>query len=459
MAIDLRPNERGEAASLAAEEAAVTSRSPRSGPRGAFERFFVPGSFARSVLTLMTGTTIANLIPVLLSPVLTRLYAPAEFGLFAVYGGIAALLAVLATGRYEMAIVLPAEDDDAFHLLGLSLLVVGLMIVVATVAVIAFHSPLLGILRSPGLSSWLYLLPLGVLLAGAIQALTVWLNRKRAYPRIAQSRILQALLTAAAALGLARRGLGAGGLILSSLAGQTLAAVVLSFAVWRSLRGAGRTWSLRHMRAQAARYKDFPRVNALHALMDNLSVSVAVIVLSHEFGSAVVGHYSMVMRVLTAPVALIGAAITQVFYQRAAEIHNRGDSLQGLIRSLLARSVWIALPGALVLLAFAPRLFPFVFGPNWATAGTYARLLSPYMFFYFLAAPLAFVPFVLNKQLPAFFLSTAGNLLFLACLVLGGRLGSPATGFTALSIAQSVYFVVYIGWMLRIAGRPKEIAA
>src|SRR5439155_20814770 len=148
--------------------------------------------FARSVLTLMTGTTIANLIPVLLSPVLTRLYAPAEFGLFAVYGRIAALLAVLATGRYEMAIVLPAEDDDAFHLLGLSLLVVGLMIVVATVAVIAFHSPLLGILRSPGLSSWLYLLPLGVLLAGAIQALTVWLNRKRAYPRIAQSRILQA---------------------------------------------------------------------------------------------------------------------------------------------------------------------------------------------------------------------------------------------------------------------------
>ena len=403
----------------------------------------------------MTGTTLANLIPVAISPILTRLYSPSDFGLFAVYVGFAALLSVASTGRYEMAIVLPAEDDDAFNLLGLSLLVAGLATSVCAIAVLLFHSALLAVLHTPRLSPWLYLLPLGVLLAAFTQTLSYWLNRKRSYPRIAQSRILQSVASAALALALAHVGLGAGGLIVSAVAGQALGTVLLALAVWKGLRGTGLRFTRGGMRRQASRYKDFPRVNALHALFDSVSVSATVILLSHYFDSVVVGHYSLVMRVLTAPVVLVGAAITQVFYQRAAELHNRGVPLSGLIRSLLTRSVWIALPAAAVVLIGAPTLFPIVFGPNWAAAGGYARLLSPYMFFYFLAAPLAFVPFVLNKQLQSFILSATGNLLFLACIAVGGQMGRPEVGFGVLSVVQGVYFVAYIGWMLRIATQPK----
>jgi len=170
---------------------------------GLAEQLLVSGSFARSVLTLMTGTTLANLIPVAVSPVLSRLYSPAEFGLFALYAGIAALLAVAATGRYEMAIVLPAEDADAFELLGLSLLLAGAVTVVCAIAVVAFHSGLLALLRAPALAAWLWLLPLGVLLVGLAQALGSWLNRKRSYRRIAESRILQSTTTAVLGIALA----------------------------------------------------------------------------------------------------------------------------------------------------------------------------------------------------------------------------------------------------------------
>jgi O-antigen/teichoic acid export membrane protein len=318
-----------------------------------------------------------------------------------------------------------------------------------------FHSGLLTVLHTPGLSPWLYLMPLGVLLMGLAQALGYWLNRKRSYQRIAVSRILQAATTAALAIALGPTGLGPGGLILSALAGQALVTILLALAVWNGLRGTGLRFTRQRMGRQAARYKDFPRVNAVHALFDNFNASGTVILLSHYFDSVVVGHYSMVMRVLTAPVALIGTAITQVFYQRAADLHNRGGDLSGLVKSLLTRSVWIALPASAVLLIGAPTLFSIAFGPNWAAAGTYARLLSPYMFFYFLAAPLAFIPFVLNKQLQSFFLSMTGNLLFLGCIALGGRLGAPEVGFGALSIVQGIYFVTYIGWMLRIASRTK----
>jgi O-antigen/teichoic acid export membrane protein len=113
----------------------------------------------------------------------------------------------------------------------------------------------------------------------------------------------------------------------------------------------------------------------------------------------------------------------------------------------------MALPGALVLLLVGPALFRVVFGPAWEPAGRYAQLLSPYMFFAFVASPLAFLPFVLDRQWQSFLLSTTGNALFLACIAAGGALRRPEAGFAALSVVQALFFTVYIAWMLRIAGQ------
>lgn len=431
-------------------------RRPAAGLEGFRARLRTPGSFARSVLTLMTGTTVANLIPVAAAPILARLYGPADLGLFALYSGIAAVLGVAATGRYEMAIVLPADDADAFELLGLSLSLAAAVALATAMVVLLFGGVLVESLHAPMLAPWLVLLPLGVLLFGATQALGNWLNRRKAYRRLSASRILQSLATALLAIKLAEPGRGPGGLILSAVVGQALAVLWLAIVVWSSVGFSGLRFSRAGMERTARRYREFPRINALHAVLDNLASSAMLVVLAHSFGPVVVGHYSMVMRVLTAPAAFIGSAISQVFYQRAADTHNRGGDLRELVRMLLRRTVWIALPGALLLLLAAPELFRFAFGPAWDAAGRYAQTLAPWMFFSFIAAPLAFVPLVLGRQAQAFVVSTTGNVLALACIVAGGTAGSPAIAFGALSVIVSAYFVAYIGWILRIAGRPAK---
>lgn len=418
-----------------------------------------PGSFARSVLTLMTGTTLANLVPVAISPILARLYAPADFGMFALYTAVAALLAVLATGRYEMAIVLPAADTEAVELLLLALGITLAATAATAVAVVALHGVLPGLLQTPALAPWLALLPVGVLLMGTAQALTSWLNRKRDYPRIAASRMVQAVATAALMIGFARAQLGPGGLVLGALAGQALALVPLALATWAGMRGSGLRPTRAGMRAQAVKHRDFPRINALHALADNVNASVTLLLLTRAFGADVTGHYSMVLRVLTAPVAFIGTAVSQVFYQRAAELRNAGGDIGALVRRLLARSALVAVPAAVVLFAGAPWIFTTAFGAKWALAGQYARILSPYMAFAFLAAPLAFVPFVVNRQGAAFLVSVTGNALFLACIFMGSRTGRPETAFTALAIVQCLYFAGYIAWIVRIASAPPREAA
>ena len=77
--------------------------------------------FSRNVLTLMTGTTIAQAIPIAISPILTRIYTPEEFGVFALYLSIIMLFSSLVAGKYELSILIPKHDKNAKNLVLLSI--------------------------------------------------------------------------------------------------------------------------------------------------------------------------------------------------------------------------------------------------------------------------------------------------------------------------------------------------
>jgi lipopolysaccharide exporter len=118
---------------------------PRSEPSRA-------SAFAADVFKLVTGTTLAQAVAVLASPLLTRLYGPEAFGFLALFISITSILGVVACMRYELAIMLPQDDREAANLLALSLL--------STVIVSGLTVPALyfgGISSSP--SSGLQVLP------------------------------------------------------------------------------------------------------------------------------------------------------------------------------------------------------------------------------------------------------------------------------------------------------------
>lgn len=83
-------------------------------------RLLPRSAYASNVLTLMTGTSLAQAIPIAISPILTWLYSPEEFGLFALPMAAASILAVLVAGRYELLNLLPKRDRDVMHIVALS---------------------------------------------------------------------------------------------------------------------------------------------------------------------------------------------------------------------------------------------------------------------------------------------------------------------------------------------------
>ncbi|KZE30264.1 lipopolysaccharide biosynthesis protein [Crenobacter luteus] len=406
------------------------------------------GGFARNVATLAGGAAIAQFLPLAASPLLTRLYTPADFGLLSVYVAWLSALAVIATGRYELAIVLPAEAKRSANLFGLSLAVSAALS--ALLALLLWPAPgfWAALMREPALSPWLWLLPLTVGLAGATQAYTQWNNRAQRYRANAAGRLAQAL--GMTGLQLALAGFGAGGLLLGQAAGFVAALVAQALPDWRERAPWRRDVDCAGMTAVAREYAEFPRVNAVNALIGAAQDTLTVTLLLTLSGSATVGLYGLMMRVLKLPAALIGQAVAQVAYRDLAALHAAGESLAPRVRRLFALLSLLALPGALLMLAFGPALFAWVFGESWREAGEYARALSPYMLCHFVASPLGMVPLVIRRQKAALAFTVVGNGLFLATIALGLANGL-ALGATlwALSAAMTVYFLTYFAWIYK----------
>jgi O-antigen/teichoic acid export membrane protein len=402
----------------------------------------------------MTGTLISQALPFVSAPLLTRLYLPNDFGTFALYTAVASLAAIIVTGRYEMAIVLPERDSDAFNVLVLALVIsLGLSIAFASI-IIVFGNAIVSLIHKPESTRWLFLIPFSAFLTGVYNSLTYWMNRKKRFPQISISRILLSFSIVSSTLAMGLFNGGAIGLIGGSLLGQTVASCYLIWYVWKEDDGYHNDISFRTMMSKAREYQDLPKINSVHALSDVVQSSGVSFLLSAYCGDVVLGLYAFSIRVVSAPLGIIGSSIAQVFYQRASQVYRDGKDLHGLYRATIRRLILFTLPLILLFTLFAPGLFLFVFGLKWAVAGRFAQLLAPWMFFNFIVSPVSQLPIILNKQKTMFLISLFGNSLILGSIFYGADIAQDISkGFIALSVLLSIYFTGLLVWYDKITKR------
>ena len=403
----------------------------------------------------MTGTTIAQAIPIAISPILTRIYTPEDFGLFALYISVASLLSVIATGRYELAIMLPRKEDEARHLLFLSLLISFIISLTALLFITLFNQQITMLLGAPEVSNWLYLIPLSVLLTGIYQSLNYWSNRNKAYHRLAKNRVVQSSTTAFGNLSLGFSGMGSGGLISSSILGQGVATLFLSRSISKEVSPFFSKIKKIRLLALLRRYKKFPLFNLPNALIDGVRLSGINILIANLFTVAMLGQFSFAWKMLQLPISLLGKSLSQVFFQKIADT-PRG-ALHHLVQKFLIRSVFLALPLFLGIYFFATDIFTFVFGKDWKVSGEIASILAPWLYFNFLSAPLSNVLIVLNRQEVILMVSIVYMLIPL--LLLGLMTQSDLLYILQLiSLSMSLLLILYIGLIFTYTLREKHHA-
>ena len=398
----------------------------------------------------MTGTTIAQAIPIAISPILTRIYTPQDFGVFALYIGMVSFIAVVATARYEMAIVLPKSEKEAINILALSIVITLSIVFIITFIIIFFKETILNTLNANSLGNILYLVPLSILLAGLAQSFNYWSNRKEYFKNMSNAQISQSISIGVFQPLLKYIGINSG-LILGNIVGRFVSVFVLMHKFIKNDRTSLQYVKKEIMIEQMIKYKDFPLVNSLHAFSDIVRNSGSVMLISSFFGTTILGFYSLSLRVLQVPIGIIGSALGQVLYKKFSSLHNDNQLLYPYVKSIMIKLVLIALPTFGILFFIAPDLFAFVFGEKWRVAGEYSQILVPYLFINFILSPITSLPIILNQQQNFFYLSLIGNI------------GMPLIIFTTykmnldiksilliLSLSLAILYSLTLLWILKL---------
>ncbi len=366
-----------------------------------FKKFTSKSQFSRNILTLMTGTTIAQAIPIAISPILTRMYTPEEFGLFALYVAIASIFAVIVTGRYELAIMLPLKDGDAANVVLLSLLIAVFVSISLLIIIILFSMEISLMLEAEKIRPWLYLLPITTFVVGAYNSFNFWHNRKKRFINMSQSKVLQSSTMGGGQVGLGSLKVGSTGLIIGWLMGQVIALMVVLKVAWSNDRLVFKQCKRVKIIALARRYRYFPKVNLLSSVLNTASVQVPIILFSSFFSETVTGFFSLAQRILLIPMSLMGTAVGQVFLQRASELKKDKKRLKLLTLSIYKKLLIIGFFPTAVVLLFGNDLFAIVFSEKWRIAGEYAELLALWTFFVFISSPLSHLLTIYEKHAQA----------------------------------------------------------
>ena len=417
-------------------------------------------AFIKSFLTLLTGTSIAQAIPFLLSPVFSRIYSPEDFGVFALFFSIVSAFAVIAGGRYENAVVLPKKDEEAMSIIKLTFRIsiyisaVVLLIMVTSEFLVWKYFDI-----SRDMRTWLLIMPGFILMFGLTQAITNWLVRKKKFRDIATGRVVQSAVINGSMLIFGFYGLSHWGIFWGNLIGLAVFTMVLFFLFFKSAESFKIRSRDNGLKAVAKKYRDFPLANGPQALIDMFQVNGIIYLISAFFSNIITGLYSFAYRLLMSPMNLIGSSLAQVFYQTAAESYNMGHDVRPLIKKNIIVSSIIITPVLLILVIAGPSVFAIIFGENWREAGVYASILAPWFCLDFVRAPISQIPMIVGKIKKMLTFTFTGSIILVTTMLVGGIfLKDIKQTFMILSAAMSLYTLAIIIWLYRSGKNSKNTA-
>lgn len=419
-----------------------------AGLRRRFEAWLPTSRVVRRILTLASGTAMAQVITVCAMPVVTRLYTPAQLGIASLFLSFFGFWAATLSLRYEYALLIAQDDRESHvvHRLGL-FLVLGMSVLALAVLFWLRNANLLGFGLLPG---WAPFASAPILAGyGIFMVYRAWALRAGLVKEITRASIARAGASSVTQILLGFFSAGVPGLFAAQFAASWAAMLRLASAVgMHFLPSKPPHVGIDELRAVARRYAKFPMFEAPSTWVDQLGILLPVPMIASLHGAAAAGWYGLARMIIGIPNAQIGNAVADVFQMEIASavIANDASRARSLFHQL-ARKLALAglLPFAL-LSASAIWLVPWIFGAGWRDAGVAAALTAPWLYVALIVSPLSRLLSVLQAQeLKLVYDIAAVVFLAAAFVVAKSEHYSFAETVAALSVAQIAGYLVYAG--------------
>ena len=409
----------------------------------------MPSHFIRNSGTLLTGNVVAQGLAFLAYVLLLRLFTPDDFGLCNVFFSYTEVLIILSTCKYEMAIVVAPDDNEASLLARLAFrLNTQLPLLLFSVAAVM---ALTGITRSNLPAILLLLLPLLVYFTGTYRIYVFLCNRHKEYRALALgevvsvsggtvTRILFGLLAPVLNL------FHTIGLPLGSVLGKMAGHAYLHHVVCRKNHYYHPTAA--PLRPIARKYINFARYVMPRELVSSFSANLPLMWLSLYFDKPLLGLFSLALTFTQRPAGILANTFEKVLYQSSSvTVQQQLPLRRNILRFALLLGVGVAAVAAVVFL-FAEPLFVLLFGGQWVGTGYYVRCLLPWMSILVISNSLSFISSIFGTQRVDFILQVVQLLLRAVALYIGIRQGDFQLAVLLFCIVSAVVQAVQLAWYL-----------
>jgi O-antigen/teichoic acid export membrane protein len=339
-----------------------------------FTSVFLKSELLRNSSILISGTAIAQLIPILLQPILRRYFSPEIFGAYSVYQSLVGILLIVSSFRYELAIILPKKESEAISVFYLAILLNAFFNFFLLVIIIFWKAEILRFLNLSGVfGNYLYLVPVGTFLFSTYQSINYWLIRKKSFIPISINKFVRRGFEGASQVGFKFVQI-TNGLVYGDLIGQF--ANVVSGLYQAGKKGLSlRLFSIQKVQNVSIKYSEYPKFNLVPSFMSACSYLLPALLITKFYTTENTGYFDLSKLLLSIPLALISTSLSQVLLQRITE---KGKTYQSIRRDLLG-ILWfvllIVIFEIVIITFWSEDLFRIFFGEKWIYSGTISKTL------------------------------------------------------------------------------------
>tara|TARA_Y100000590_G_scaffold442296_1_gene570240 strand:- start:4888 stop:6147 length:1260 start_codon:yes stop_codon:yes gene_type:complete len=327
----------------------------------------------KKVAILVGGTTLAQLITIFLTPILSRIYRPEDFGLFAIFFSITGILSIIIGGRYEVAIVQPKKNSEAIILALISFALMLLLTIILTFILFLTYE---NIFISQGINKKLFLfIPIMSFFIGLFNILNILNTRFENYKSISIAKILRSIFQNSIPIFLSFFSINAINILIGYFGGF----IATYFSLVKKnffKKNRISKFSKENFFYNLKKYKVFPLYNAPASIANKITHQLPFIFILFIGGEAINGLYFLAARLISIPTALIGESFSQVFYRDVSAKINQNSKILPLLKNSIKKLFLIAFPVFILIFFLSPTFFPLFLGEEWTDSGIIAQYLG-----------------------------------------------------------------------------------
>tara|TARA_Y100000589_G_scaffold157003_1_gene149547 strand:- start:327 stop:1598 length:1272 start_codon:yes stop_codon:yes gene_type:complete len=397
--------------------------------------------FLKNVITLFTGTSIAQLISIVTLIILQRyFYSPEEYAPFRLFFEFSAVFSGICALRLESGLILERNDNSSLSLLRTCIkFCIYISIIGGVIFTIYYYSEI-----KVFNFEWILLaiMPLSIFGNGIIQISQSFFTRSKQFIIISSSKVIQSISGAGIQLLTGFMGFNFTGLIIGRMAGLLSA----DFNYLRSFLKSYR-WPIRNRKEEKRliqKHRRFIWFTSPGVFVGNSINLIILILFTHFYGEQFTGLTAAAIQYLGLICLLFSTSFSQVYYNEIAQIEDPKKIISSY-------SYWIKRLGILTVLGwlilfFTPSSFiTYILGEKWSNLLYIIKLISPWIGIMFMASSLSYIFIRLGKQKEIFLFDVFHLILITSALYIGHHLfNDKFSTLKVITIVQSIFYILSI---------------